>query len=156
VKHSTDLVVEADSAAVIAVLADLSTYPSWNDLVTNAVPIEPHVDDPGPAWITTLRAQIGPLARSKQLRFVQAHLDTAASEKSVRFVRREIDERDHAEWIMEAVVIEAGGSSKVTPCSKVTLSLAYDGGLWVPALGGVLSGAIDRATSRLPTYLETR
>jgi hypothetical protein len=150
VKHSTDLVVEADSAAVIAVLADLSTYPSWNDLVTSAVATESHVDDPGPAWSTTLRAQIGPLARSKQLRFVQAHLDTATPKKSVRFVRREIDERDHAEWIMEAVVSEAGTST------KVTLSLAYDGGLWIPALSVVLNGAIDRATSRLPTYLENR
>jgi hypothetical protein len=149
VKHSTDLVVEADSAAVIAVLADLSTYPLWNDLVTSAVTTESHVDDRGPAWSTTLRAQIGPLARSKQLRFVQSHLDTAATKKSVRFVRREIDERHHADWIMEAAVSEAGASS------KVTLSLAYDGGLWVPALGAVLSGAIDRATSRLPTYLET-
>lgn len=147
-KHSSELEVRANAPAVIEVLADLSTYPSWNDLVSSAEQAELHVGDPGPAWRTTLRAQVGPFARSKQLRFVRDHLD----EHSVRFVRRELDERDHAQWTMEATV--AAHVSERS--STVTLALAYDGGLWVPALGGVLSSAIERATERLPGYVEQR
>jgi len=150
VKHSTDLVVESDSTLVIDVLADLSTYPSWNDLVSEATPIEVQPDDLGPAWRTTLRAQIGPFARAKQLRFVRDELLTQGPLHSVRYVRRELDGRDHAQWAMEASVEPVGQAS------HITLSLSYDGGLWVPALGAVLSSAIERATRRLPAYLESR
>lgn len=145
-KHSSELHVPADPAAVIDVLADLATYPSWNDLVSSAEPIEPNAGDPGPAWRTTLRAQVGPFARSKQLRFARDQ----HTNSSVRFVRRETDGRDHAQWLMEADVAGSGDGS------TVTLGLSYDGGLWVPALGGVLSAAISRATERLPAYLEQR
>ncbi len=145
-KHSSELDVQADASVVIEVLADLATYPSWNDLVSSAEPMEASDGDPGPAWRTTLRAQVGPFARSKQLRFVRYEL----TDSSVRFVRREIDGREHAQWLMEADVAASGAGS------TVTLGLSYDGGLWVPALGGVLSSAIERATDRLPAYLEQR
>lgn len=135
---------------VIDVLADLSTYPSWNDVVSEATPIEVQPDDLGPAWRTTLRAQIGPFARAKQLRFVRDELLTQGSLHSVRYVRCELDGRDHAQWTMEASVEPVGQAS------HITLSLSYDGGLWVPALGAVLSSAIERATRRLPAYLESR
>ena len=149
-KHSADLVVESESTLVIDVLADLSTYPSWNDLVSEATPIEVQPDDLGPAWRTTLRAQIGPFARAKQLRFVRDKLKTHGPVHSVRYVRHELDGREHAQWTMEALVEPVGDAS------HVTLSLSYDGGLWVPALGTVLSSAIERATRRLPSYLESR
>lgn len=146
-KHSSDLLVEADAPTVIAALADLSTYPEWNDLVSAASPAAPFEGDKGPAWLTTLRAQVGPFARSKQLRFVR---DDQNPLHKVRFVRREIDGRNHAEWLMEASIQAAGSAS------KITLTLSYGGGLWVPALGGILGGAIERATTRLPSYLESR
>ena len=40
--------------------------------------------------------------------------------------------------------------------TEVTLTLSYTGGLWMPALGNVLSGAIERATNKLPAYVESR
>lgn len=146
-KHSSDLLVEADATTVIDALADLSTYPAWNDLVSSASPTAAFDGDQGPAWLTTLRAQVGPFARSKQLRFVR---DDQQPSHNIRFIRREIDGRDHAQWLMEASVEPADAGS------KITLTLTYDGGLWVPALGGILGGAIERATTRLPSYLESR
>ncbi len=162
-KHSSDLVVDALAPTVIDALEDLSTYPEWNDLVSQARPA-PAVDgDPGPAWLTTLRAQVGPFARSKQLRFVRddtsitdpsaestAAQVTAEQPVQVVFVRREQDGRAHAQWTMTALVTPDGEAS------NVTLELSYDGGLWIPALGAILGGAIDRATERLPSYVESR
>lgn len=153
-KHSsdvllrTDAVVDTDAQTLIDVLADLSTYPHWNELVSAASSAEAHEGDPGPAWSTTLRAQVGPFARSKQLRFVRD--DSGDDTHHIRFVRREQDGREHAAWTMEAEVEAVG------PTSLVTLTLRYDGGLWIPALGGILGGAIDRATDGLPAYLESR
>lgn len=159
-KHSSDLVVDALAPTVIGALEDLSTYPEWNDLVSQAVPSPTLDGDPGPAWLTTLRAQVGPFARSKQLRFVRD--DNAASDPDrpghpadeqsthILFVRREHDGRSHAHWAMNAKVTPVGNAT------EVTLELHYDGGLWVPSLGAILGGAIDRATERLPSYLESR
>ncbi len=149
-KHSSELIVQADPAVVAEVLADLATYPSWNDLVSSAEPVEQDAGDPGPAWLTTLRAQVGPFARSKQLRFVRDRHDDHDDHSLVRFVRRELDGRDHAAWIMEAEV------EPVASICSVTLTLSYEGGLWIPALGSVLHSAIERATVRLPAYVEQR
>lgn len=136
--------------AVIRVLADLSTYPSWNDLVGSVETTEAASDDPGPAWRTTLTAKVGPFARSKQLRFVRDTLDTDGDPTTINFVRREMDGRKHASWTMRCTIQPSDRAER----SAVVLTLAYDGGLWVPALGGVLDGAIERATRRLPTYVK--
>ena len=149
-KHSSELIVQANPATVAEVLADLATYPSWNDLVSSAEPVEAVDGDPGPAWLTTLRAQVGPFSRSKQLRFVRDRLEDHEDHCSVRFIRRELDGREHAAWIMEAEV------EPVALISSVTLTLSYEGGLWIPALGTVLHSAIERATERLPAYLEQK
>ncbi len=162
-KHSSDLVIDAFASTVIDALEDLSTYPEWNDLVSQATPTPAIDGDPGPAWLTTLRAQVGPFARSKQLRLVRDDQPRAnptveptatqlAPEQTVPivFVRREHDGRAHAQWTMKALVTPDDRST------KVTLELSYDGGLWVPALGSILGGAIDRATERLPSYVESR
>ena len=58
-------------------LADLSTYPEWLALVTEAEPQGDHT------WLVTLRARLGPLARSKRLRMVRTQL----LDDSVRFER---------------------------------------------------------------------
>lgn len=149
-KHSSELLVDADAKILADVMADLSTYPLWNDLVSNAVPVESLDDDPGPTWRTTLRAQVGPFARSKQLRFVRDRLNETDDHHRIRFIRRELDDRQHAPWTMEADVVPTDGAS------LVTLTLSYGGGLWIPALGTILGSAIERATLRLPAYLETR
>ena len=149
-KHSSELIVQADPSKVAEVLADLATYPEWNDLVSSAELIEASNGDPGPAWRTTLRAQVGPFSRSKQLRFVRDRSEEHDDHASVRFIRREVDGRDHAAWTMEAEV------EPVASISAVTLTLSYSGGLWIPALGSVLHSAIERATERLPAYMEQR
>lgn len=115
-----------------------------------ATPVES--EDDQPAWTTTLRAQIGPLARSKQLRFVRVvdETDTGSDTRRIRFERRELDGREHAQWVMEATV--HGDSADDT---LVTLDLSYSGGLWMPALGNVLGGAMERATVRLSTYVHS-
>lgn len=147
-KHSVNLVVDAPSAIVGDVLADLGTYPQWNDLVQAASPIEVSSGELL-AWLTTLRAQVGPLARSKQLRFVRTVDDVANNgSRNVRFERQEVDGRQHAAWVMETTVRPRDGDQ-----TEVTLDLSYGGGLWMPALAGVLGKAIERATSRLPAYV---
>lgn len=148
VKHNSELIVEAPTSKVVAVLADLTTYPSWNDLVSAATPTEPVDGDAGPAWKTTLTAKVGPFARSKQLRFVREALDQSSDSATIAFVRKEDDGRSHATWLMECDVREKGDHA------VVSLSLAYDGGLWVPSLGSVLDSAIERATRRLPEYMD--
>ena len=144
-EHRTRLNVDAEPARVIPVLADLSTYPGWNDLVASAVD-ETTPAGSEPAWSVTLRARLGPVARSKQLRMVRVQ----RSEYSVRFERSELDDRDHASWVMEAAV------SPDVRCSTVDLVLSYDGGLWTTHLDGLLSAAIERASARLPVYLDER
>ena len=146
-KHSANLLVEAAGDIVGNVLADLGTYPHWNDLVQAAEPTQDN--DDGPAWTTTLRAQVGPLARSKQLRFVRAIDETEADgSRRILFERSELDGREHAAWVMEVAVRSAARQT-----TEVTLALSYTGGLWMPALGNVLGSAIDRATTRLPGYV---
>ena len=95
---------------------------------------------------------MGPFARSKQLRFVRDTLDTTDDVTTVRFTRNEVDGRTHASWTMECTVTSEADTK--ADGSVVVLTLSYDGGLWIPALGNVLDGAIERATRRLPTYVQ--
>ena len=149
-KHSSEIVVAADPTTVGDVLADLDTYPHWNSLVADVVADGGDADLP--AWLATLRAQVGPFARSKRLRLVRAH-DQAqpGGARAIRFERLEIDGREHASWVMEASVEPDGADA-----ARVLLTLVYDGGLWVSALEPVLGMAIDRATSALPDYVTQR
>ena len=77
--------------------------------------------------------------------------DSEGGDRRIRFERRELDGREHAEWVMEATV-QAGDSHS----TDVTLDLTYSGGLWMPALGNVLGGAMERATARLSTYVNAQ
>lgn len=149
-RHSSELIVRAPASEVAAVVSDLATYPHWNDLVREANPAEPADGDAGPAWDTTLQAQVGPFARSKKLRFVRDQLLDHHDEFTIRFVRAEVDGKDHAAWTMHVEV------DPVANASSLTLTLSYDGKLWVPALGNILHSAIATATERLPDYLATR
>lgn len=150
-KQRANLHVGSPAELVGEVLADLGTYPHWNDLVQEATATEPTGELP--AWITTLRAQVGPLSRSKQLRFVRV-VDEAGTNgegvRNIRFERAELDGREHAAWVMETHVRPDGADS----CT-VDLELSYSGGLWMPALGNTLGGAIERATTRLPDYVSS-
>lgn len=142
------MVTEAEPHEVYAVLADMTTFPSWLDVVTDVEPAGGAGAD-GAAWFVTLRAKVGPFARSKRLRVIRTEADGASR---VRYERSEVDGRDHADWVMEARV----QSRESNPGSNVALDLAYTGGLWTGPLDGILGGQIDQAIERLPAYVEAR
>ncbi|MGF1595878.1 MAG: SRPBCC family protein [Acidimicrobiales bacterium] len=130
--------VEAAPEPVFELVADLDRYPEWLDLVHK---VERAAAGDGPAaWWVTLRAVVGPFARSKRLRMLRT-ADEAPH--WVRFERAEVDGRDHSAWILESEVCAAGDGS------SVTMTLRYDGRLWSPVLGGVLERQVARATENL-------
>lgn len=133
--------VDASPEHTMAALADLATYPEWLNLVASA---DPDPRAPTATWIVTLRARLGPLARSKRLRMTRTQLD----DSSVRFERSETDGRDHAEWVLRANVspVEAGGST-------VVVDLHYGGALWSTPIEIALSGFEGTAADRLGEWL---
>lgn len=153
--------IEATAERTGEVLADLTTYPEWLPIVSAVT-----ANDDG-SWFVTLRARLGPFARSKRLRMVRADADTANSTNSetnvsetnigetnigetntVRFVRAETDGRDHAAWVLAANVEPVDG----TTC-HATVELHYGGTLWSAPLEGALASAEDEAIDRLSEYL---
>ena len=129
-RTSESVEVAAEPSVVHPVVADLGTYPDWLPLVHDAVS-EPAGEADTPAWTVELRAQVGPFARSKQLRMVR--VEQIADELAV-FERREIDGRDHARWTLRVELAPAGDGT------LVTMHLAYEGALWT---GGVLERVLD-------------
>lgn len=149
VEHTAEIFVNADPVTVADVVADLSTYPLWNDVVASAEPLDDN--NATVAWLATLRARVGPFARSKQLRMVRSEHRVEDRIHTIRFTRSEIDGREHSAWIMNAEIAPVGDQR-----SRVVLGLDYGGGLWNPALDLVLGAAIDRATRNLSPFLEAR
>lgn len=137
--------VSAPPDPVHAIVADLGTYEHWLTLVQQVEPADPVDSDAGPAWWVTLRAKVGPFARSKRLRMVRTE---SVTPNSVRFERSETDDRDHSAWIMEATVAPGAGSD-----TSVAVRLRYDGALWNGALDAVLGGLVDDAIGGLRRYV---
>ena len=98
---TASLETEAEPQRLFDIVADLGTYPDWLDIVPRAEVAPPDADDPGPAWSVDLRAQVGPLRRSKRLRMVRSEHE---SPERVVFERRELDGRAHSEWILTAEI----------------------------------------------------
>lgn len=145
VDRTISATVDASPEATMAALADLGTYPSWLSLVTAAEPGATAPGDPEVlAWIVTLRARLGPLARSKRLRMVRTELD----ERSVRFVRSETDDREHADWVLSAELEPLADGR-----SDVEVHLHYGGALWSAPLELVLKSFEGSAADRLSGYL---
>jgi hypothetical protein len=118
---------------LFAFVDDLGRYPMWVDLVHRAQP----VDDAITEWQVELRARIGPLARSKQLRMQRT--EHHPERHTVVFERHEIDGRRHSPWVLSAAVTEEGDGS------RLTMHLHYGGGLWT---GGVLERTLaDQITN---------
>jgi hypothetical protein len=132
VHASLDAPCRADE--VFAFIDDLGRYPLWVDLVHRA---EPLVTDGAPEWQVELRARIGPLARSKQLRMRRTVHDAEAG--VAVFERHEVDGRRHSPWVLRAEVNDTAGG-----CS-LRMHLHYGGGLWT---GGVLERTLaDQITN---------
>ncbi|MDJ0770408.1 MAG: SRPBCC family protein [Ilumatobacter sp.] len=138
-RTSESVVVPAAPAIVFPHVARLDAYPSWLGLVHQAVPDGGEADRP--AWLVELRARVGPVARSKQLRMQRIDL---VDERLAVFERAEQDGREHARWALRAELepVEEG--------TQVTMHLAYDGRLWV---GGILERVLDEEIRRGRTGL---
>ena len=125
---------------LFAWVGSLDTYDQWLDIVPRSQPAPAAAGDPGPAWHVTLRGHVGPLARSKRLRMVRTEHEVPTS---AVFERRETDGRNHAAWVLKALVTGDGTSS------LLTMHLHYGGSLWVPLLDRVLSREIESSRRRL-------
>lgn len=118
---------------LFAFVDDLARYPMWVDLVHRAQLVEGAATE----WQVELRARLGPLARSKQLRMQRTvhDVDTCVAV----FERHEIDGRRHSPWVLRAEVCAEGDGS------RLQMHLHYGGGLWT---GGVLERALaDQITN---------
>ena len=140
---SASTVAECSPERLFAFVDDLARYPAWIDLVHSAERAE---GDP-PAWVIELRASVGPLARSKQLRMVRVAHDSVRH--SVRFEREELDGRRHSPWILEATVEKASVVARDVG-SSLTMRLHYGGSLWTGGLmERVLADQIGAGQRRL-------
>ena len=121
------------ASELFAFVDDLERYPAWVDLVHRAVPVEGAAAE----WQVELRARLGPLARSKQLRMRRTQHDPSAHR--VVFERHEVDGRRHSPWVLTATVDDIDGGS------ALHMHLHYGGGLWT---GGVLERTLaDQITN---------
>lgn len=135
-RTTESVLVPAEPAAVFPLVAALDSYPRWLRLVHAATAVDDGTDG-APAWTVELRAQVGPFARSKQLRMVRS---VHEPDRRVEFERHEIDGRQHARWALSVDVQATDDASSV-----VTMHLAYDGALWT---GGLLDRVLDEEIRR--------
>lgn len=124
------VVVPADPTTVYPFVVDLGEYQRWLPLVHSVE------TDGDAAWTVELRAQIGPFARSKQLRM--ARTESVADRLAV-FERAEVDGREHARWALRCELTNVGAGT------LVTMHLSYDGRLWT---AGILERVLDEEVRR--------
>jgi hypothetical protein len=141
VEVTAALRARVDDSVLFAVIEDLSTYPSWLEIVGRAEPEPAAPDDTGPAWSIDLAGQLGPLRRSKRLRMVRTLRDAP---HRARFERVEVDGRSHSPWILDAVVRSVGDAGV-----ELEMRLHYGGSLWMPMMDRLLADEIERSRPRL-------
>lgn len=141
-RASADATVRGRLAVVHDVVADLTTWPSWLDVVTRAEP-----DGPG-AWRTRLGLRIGPLAFGRDVRM--ALVD--GSPLALRFERVETDGRaDHSPVVLDVALADVGDGA-------VALDLDLLIAKRVPLLDlqRELDRRAQRATDRLQALVDER
>jgi len=146
-KIERKVVLRAAPGAVFELVDDLGQYPQWMDLVHDVR----EVDGPDGnlrSWDVELRAQVGPLARSKRLTMVRTiHEPT----ERVVFERSEVDGRRHSSWVLESALVQQA-SGEV----ELTMTLTYGGNLWTGAvLERVLDDHVERGARSLTELLES-
>jgi hypothetical protein len=149
VQQTISATTPASLDRLFEVMSDLGTFSNWMSLIEKCEVAVPSPDDVGPAWWITLRAKVGPFARSKRLRMVRTQMDP---DSYVRFERRETDGKSHSDWIMEAklVALDSPADGNI---SSVTVDLSYSGGLWSGPLEAVLGSQVTDAVPRLRAYV---
>jgi len=141
----TQVIVGASPDDLFAELEVLDRYPPWMRLVHRVTPLAP--DEGRPAWWVELRARVGPFTRSKQLRMVRTVHEPG---RRARFERVPDDDRDHAEWILDASVADGLVAGPDGAGAEMTMGLEYTGQLWsAGVLGRILDDEIRRATAAL-------
>lgn len=142
----------APPTRVFPIVADLGRYQDWLGFVSGVQPAEPAEADQGPAWLVTLRTQVGPLARSKRLRMVRHEMITPSL---VRFERHELDGRQHSPWTLESRLVDmAENDPSQGPRTELTMVLSYGGRLWSSLLDGVLQHQVDKAKENLQALVD--
>lgn len=167
--------VHVSAEKVIEALADLTTYPNWIGLVDSVVFDDSVADEH--AFFITLQAKVGPLSRSKRLRMVRTEL----SDAHVRFDRREVDTRNHADWHLLATVNptdisnaktessnvlsrvmkrpargSASGNDGVTEACDVSVELSYSGDFFSAPIASVLERFMALAPKRFEKWLQSQ
>ena len=128
-----ELSVPCSPERLFAWVEDLSLYPQWMSMVYSAEPIDAEEGHEN-AWNIELRANVGPFARSKQLRMIRTIHE---SHSEVVFERSELDERGHAPWVLRAVIESPTEPNGPT---GLMMELHYGGRLWA---GAVLQRVLD-------------
>lgn len=135
-------------------LRDLTGYPEWFDAIAAVEPTEVADGDPGDAaWFITLKAQVGPFARSKRLRMVRTSDEVTSDRASLHFERHEDDGRDHSPWLLH---VELTSDTATSGPTMASVRLHYGGRLWAPPLDHILRTQIERAVPALDRRLLTR
>jgi carbon monoxide dehydrogenase subunit G len=122
VRASASARLAATPAAVFAVIADLTTWPRWLDVVTRVTPD----GDTEDAWRVRLGVKLGPVDLGRDVRLVASTSDAPA-----RLVveRSELDGRDdHSPIEIEVDVVPADGdphASDVTLAAHVGKRLPF-------------------------------
>ncbi len=148
-QQSIDVPISASPERVFAELAHLDSYPRWLDMIA-AVESAEAGDGDGPAWWVTLRAKVGPFARSKRLRMVRTVADEP---RRLRFDRVEVDGRQHARWTLELSIDAVADDSGEIPSSMIRARLDYEGSLWTAPLSAILDHNLREAVPRLSSLL---
>lgn len=133
--------MDAAPAAVLAEVSDLPGYPAWHGMVKA-------VEPDGDGWLVDLEAKVGPFKQSTRVRLVRAEADEGAggARGQVRFVRAELDGKEHSRWELEGIVDPATGEG---PCT-LTFRVASDKSS--PLIGmaePILRAEVERSAVRL-------
>lgn len=144
-KIERTVMLRAAPGDVFDLVDDLGRYPQWMDLVHDVHEVH-EADGDLRSWDVELRAQVGPLARSKRLRMTRTvHEPT----ERVVFERSEVDGKRHSPWVLESAMTEQA-SGEV----ELTMTLTYGGNLWTGAvLERVLDDHVERGARSLTELL---
>ena len=143
-KIERTVLLRAASKEVFELVDDLGRCPQWMDLVHDVSEVS---GGDQRSWDVELRAQVGPLARSKRLRMTRTvHEPT----RRVVFERSEVDGRRHSPWVLESVLADRSSGD-----IELTMTLTYGGNLWTGAvLERVLDDHVERGARSLAGLLE--
>lgn len=143
------------AAELFAYVGDLDEYPSWMPMIHEVERLSTESDET-PLWSVELRANVGPLARSKRLRMRRTKY---RPDELAIFERHENDGRQHSVWILRAELADdlCGGDSSdrptasdTSPRTRLTMTMTYEGSLWAgPVLGRVLDDQVQRGSEAL-------